>query len=258
MKIARYALPILLTACLSTASWGDVYVKNKLFQGGVSGSGAAVMVEAEPMLKSLGVTGYTMEGDKLIIGEKSLTLASGMVALKDLADATGAKMVLNASLGTIDVYQNADKPIVETPAPAARPTATAAAPVVANPTWNTTWDAAVAESKRTSKPILLNFTGSDWCGWCIKLKEEVFETPAFKAWAAKKVVLLEVDFPRHSPQPDNVKARNQELAQKFGVSGYPSIFFSNSKGEPLGPRFGYAEGGPEAWTKQAEQVMKGK
>ena len=60
-------------------------------------------------------------------------------------------------------------------------------------------------SKKTGKPIMANFTGSDWCGWCKKLKAEVFDTPEFKAWAAKNVVLVELDFPRRFQLPENIK-----------------------------------------------------
>ena len=56
-------------------------------------------------------------------------------------------------------------------------------------------------SKKTGKPIMANFTGSDWCGWCVKLKNEVFDKPAFKEWAAKTVVLVELDFPRRFQIP---------------------------------------------------------
>ncbi|MCA9777431.1 MAG: thioredoxin family protein, partial [Candidatus Eremiobacteraeota bacterium] len=62
--------------------------------------------------------------------------------------------------------------------------------------WLTDWEAAKAQAQRTNKPILINFTGSDWCGWCIRLKKEVFSQEEFKSWAGQKVVLFEADFPR--------------------------------------------------------------
>ena len=58
--------------------------------------------------------------------------------------------------------------------------------------WNTDIVKATAESKKSKKPILLFFTGSDWCGWCIKLQKEVFTTDTFKKWAKENVVLLEL------------------------------------------------------------------
>ena len=123
--------------------------------------------------------------------------------------------------------------------------------------WLTSWDEAARQSKTTGKPILMNFTGSDWCGWCIKLKKEVFTTPEFQAWAAKKVVLLEVDFPRKTQLNAKTKTQNDGLAQKYGIQGFPTIVFANAKGEQLGTA-GYEEGGPANWTKLAEQQMKKK
>ena len=130
------------------------------------------------------------------------------------------------------------------------------APVMAE-NWHTSWKDAAAESKKTGKPILADFTGSDWCGWCIKLKKEVFSTPEFQAWAAKKVVLLEVDFPRKTQLDAKTKTQNDGLAQKYGIQGFPTIVFANAKGEQLGTA-GYEEGGPANWTKLAEQQMKKK
>jgi protein disulfide-isomerase len=82
-------------------------------------------------------------------------------------------------------------------------------------------------SKKTGKPILANFTGSDWCGWCKKLKYEVFDQPAFKEWAEKTVVLVELDFPRRFQIPQKYKEQNAGLQQAFKVSGYPTIWVFN-------------------------------
>ena len=122
-------------------------------------------------------------------------------------------------------------------------------------TWHTDWQSASAESKETGKPILMDFTGSDWCGWCIRLKAEVFDTEAFRTWADKNVVLLEIDFPRGSEQPQSVVEQNRKLAQDYGVRGFPTIVFSNAKGEELG-RYGYDRGGPSVWTSKAEKMLK--
>jgi protein disulfide-isomerase len=124
-------------------------------------------------------------------------------------------------------------------------------------TWHTTWEAAARESKRTGKPILMDFTGSNWCGWCKKLKSEVFSTPEFSSWANKHVVLMELDFPRPNNQPEAIQKQNQELSEKYGVQGFPSVLFVNPKGEVLG-EYGYDEGGPQVWTAKAEKMLKKK
>jgi protein disulfide-isomerase len=121
--------------------------------------------------------------------------------------------------------------------------------------WMTDFKAACAAAKKAKKPILADFTGSDWCGWCIKLKDEVFSTPEFKAWAAKNVILLEVDFPRQKEQSEDLKKQNKELGTKYQVGGYPTVLFLDAKGKVLG-KSGYLPGGPEAWLKDASKQLK--
>ena len=93
-----------------------------------------------------------------------------------------------------------------------------------NAGWLTNLDEAYALSKKTGKPILANFTGSDWCGWCKKLTASVFVHDEFKQWAEKNVVLLELDYPRRKQLPENIKIQNQNLQQAFHVGGYPTIW----------------------------------
>ena len=123
--------------------------------------------------------------------------------------------------------------------------------------WMTDYSKALALSKKTGKPILADFTGSDWCGWCIKLQKEVFTTKEFGAWAKKNVILLELDYPRRKIQPAGVVKQNEILAEKYKIEGYPTILFLGSKGQVLG-QYGYDQGGPKAWTANAEKMLKGK
>ncbi len=118
-------------------------------------------------------------------------------------------------------------------------------------------------SKKTGKPILANFTGSDWCGWCKKLKYEVFDKAAFKTWAKDKVVLLELDFPRRFKLPEDIKKQNYSLAQAFHVTGYPTIWVfklgKDEKGsftiDALG-KTGYVAGGPANFIKGVEDMFE--
>lgn len=130
--------------------------------------------------------------------------------------------------------------------------------------WYIDFDKAARVSMETGKPILADFTGSDWCGWCIRLKKEVFNTPTFKEWAKKNVVLLELDFPRRVPQTDKIKKQNKELQQFFGVRGYPTIHIFNVsiqnekiQIESLG-KSGYIAGGPNPWIANAEKILANK
>lgn len=133
------------------------------------------------------------------------------------------------------------------------------------PGWLTSIEEANALSEKTGKPIMANFTGSDWCGWCKKLRREVFDTPEFIAWAKDNVILLELDFPRSFQIPDNIRQQNQQMQRALGVSGYPTIWFftltNNDQGQininPLG-RTGYVPGGPSAFIKVANEQIKKK
>lgn len=117
--------------------------------------------------------------------------------------------------------------------------------------WYDNLEEATKISKKTNKPILANFTGSDWCGWCIRLDKQVFSTDEFKKWADENVVLLTVDFPRRKQLPQNIVAQNNALQSAFQVRGYPTIWMFNVGAEktdltPLG-KTGYVKGGPDKW-----------
>ena len=91
--------------------------------------------------------------------------------------------------------------------------------------WNTDMNKAIEISHNTEKPLMLFFTGSDWCGWCIKLQKAVFSKPDFVKWATKNVVLVELDFPRRTKISEELTAQNRNLQQMFGVRGYPTVWF---------------------------------
>lgn len=90
--------------------------------------------------------------------------------------------------------------------------------------WLVKVEEAFAQSQATGKPILANFTGSDWCGWCKRLSASVFKKEKFKTWAADNVILLELDFPRRKQLPAEIRSQNQQLQQAFGVSGFPTVW----------------------------------
>jgi thioredoxin-related protein len=119
--------------------------------------------------------------------------------------------------------------------------------------WLDDLDKAKAQAKAENKKILLDFTGSDWCGWCIKLDKEVFSQQAFKDYAAKHLVLVEVDFPRKSQLPEATKKQNEELQKKFKINGFPTVVITTASGTKRG-ELGYVEGGPEAFLKELKKV----
>jgi len=93
-----------------------------------------------------------------------------------------------------------------------------------NPGWLVKMEEAYAQSKKLNKPIMANFTGSDWCGWCKRLTAAVFSQDEFKKWAEKNVILLELDFPRMKQLPDEIRNQNAGLQHAFQVSGYPTVW----------------------------------
>jgi len=119
--------------------------------------------------------------------------------------------------------------------------------------WLTDLDAAKQQAAAEKKDILIDFTGSDWCGWCIKLDKEVFSTPAFKA--QKDFVLVSLDFPRKKELPADQKAKNDALAKAWGIQGFPTIILANAAGEPYA-QTGYKQGGPEAYLAHLAELRK--
>lgn len=93
--------------------------------------------------------------------------------------------------------------------------------------WHTDVAAATQLSIKEKKPLLLFFTGSDWCGWCIKLQKDVLKTSEFATWAMQNVILVELDFPRTKPQEEALRLQNAQLAQMFGIRGYPTVWLVN-------------------------------
>lgn len=123
--------------------------------------------------------------------------------------------------------------------------------------WLNDYKKAQDEAKTNHKLLLLNFTGSDWCGWCIKFDKDILSQPQFKNYAHDNLVLLELDFPRRKPQPTEVKKQNLQLAQQYEVLGFPTIVVLNSSGQKLWQYDGYFPGGPEAFIAQLEKLPKG-
>lgn len=90
--------------------------------------------------------------------------------------------------------------------------------------WVTDLNEAHKLSQESGKPIFGFFTGSDWCGWCMKLQRDVFAKEAFKEWANKNVILLELDFPRRKALSPELQQQNASLQQAFKVMGYPTVW----------------------------------
>ncbi len=115
-------------------------------------------------------------------------------------------------------------------------------------TWLTDLPAAKAQAGREGKPVLINFTGSDWCGWCMKLRAEVFTQPEFEDYANKNLVLVEIDFPKRKPLPAAQKKANSDVADRLRIQGYPTLVLLNSQGNEV-HRLGYQPGGAQSFVQ---------
>ncbi len=120
--------------------------------------------------------------------------------------------------------------------------------------WSSDFAAAKKEAAESKKDLLIDFTGSDWCGWCIKLNKEVFSQEPFKAGVKDKFVLVELDYPQDkSKLSAETLKQNEELAKKYPVQGFPTILLTDSDGKPFATT-GYQKGGPEAYVKHLDEL----
>lgn len=130
-----------------------------------------------------------------------------------------------------------------------------AASMAAESGWLTDFEAAKKQAKEENKPILINFTGTDWCGWCIKIEKEIFSKDEFKAYAKENLILMEVDFPEKKKQTDELKAQNKKLDKEFKIEGYPTIFLIDAEGKKLSEDIGYREGGAQAYVDHLKELL---
>ncbi|MFK7852077.1 MAG: thioredoxin family protein [Akkermansiaceae bacterium] len=122
--------------------------------------------------------------------------------------------------------------------------------------WLTDFEAAKAQAKKEGKPIFINFTGTDWCGWCIRLEKEVFEKEEFKKYAKESLVLMEVDFPRKKKLPKEVAEQNKKLDKEFKIEGYPTLYLLDADGKKISGDVGYREGGAAAYVEHLKSLLK--
>jgi len=128
--------------------------------------------------------------------------------------------------------------------------------------WHKDVNEAISASNKEKKPLLMFFTGSDWCGWCIRLQNEVLKTPEFQKWAEENVILVELDYPRRTAQDNDIRNQNAALQQAFGIQGFPTVYFTNAETDNGKVNFkglgktGYVAGGPSAWLAVADGILK--
>ncbi len=121
--------------------------------------------------------------------------------------------------------------------------------------WKTDFEKASATAKSSGKYMLLDFSGSDWCGWCIRLEKEVFSQDAFNDFADENLVCVLVDFPRAKEQTEELKKQNLDLARKYSIRGYPTIIILSPNGTSVG-KTGYLQGGPWEYARHLKEIIE--
>lgn len=119
--------------------------------------------------------------------------------------------------------------------------------------WLQNHASAIKQAKAEGKDILMDFTGSNWCGYCIRLNRDVFSRDQFVAYAPKKFVLLELDFPKPGHPDPKIQAQNDDLQRRFNVEGFPTIVLCDSEGRPYAVT-GYQPGGPNEYIEHLEEL----
>lgn len=125
-------------------------------------------------------------------------------------------------------------------------------------TWTMDFDAAAKLAGEKKVPLLLNFTGSDWCHWCIHMDKTVFAKDDWKSYAKDNLVLVTLDFPRNSVAiPENYQKRNQELQAKYQVRGYPTYLILDSDAETVLGQLGAGQDvTPSQFVKQCQTAIR--
>ncbi len=121
--------------------------------------------------------------------------------------------------------------------------------------WISNIEQAVETAGKENRSVLVNFTGSDWCSWCFRLRDEVFTMPAFAEYSSSALVLVEIDFPKKKVLPDDVKRYNEGVLRKYGVRGFPTVILLNGKGEEIA-RTGYVQGGAAVYVEHLKNLVK--
>ena len=144
---------------------------------------------------------------------------------------------------------------------AANPEEAADAPAVSKSVpkgWTEDFEAAKQQAAKEGKLILIDFSGSDWCGWCKRMDEEVFTKDRFVREASKKFVLVAIDSPSDkSILSALARKQNRELAVKYGVRGYPTVVIVDPDGKEVKRHSGYRSGGPNGYMKYLRELTRG-
>ena len=152
-------------------------------------------------------------------------------------------------LTTIPAGARAIQP--ESYAPALSPKVTRPAPL-----WGRDLERAQRQARAEQKQVLVSFVGSDWCGWCLRMRREVFAKPEFQNFAQTNLVLVEVDFPRDNRQSATERETNATLARRFGVTSVPTLVLLDGSGQKV-RSWGFEDGGARHYLAEFRKAAAG-
>jgi thioredoxin-related protein len=118
--------------------------------------------------------------------------------------------------------------------------------------WLTSLPDALKEAKEAKKAVMINFTGSDWCPWCVRMDKEVFNTPEFAKYAKENLVLVMLDYPRKKELAAELKKANAELKTKYEIKGFPTYILLSGDGKELDRQVGYLQGSLKAFAAKLD------
>lgn len=124
--------------------------------------------------------------------------------------------------------------------------------------WTMDLDAAVKVAAERKLPILLNFSGSDWCVWCKAMEKMVFRQDSWKEYAKSNLVMVLIDFPEAEELvPEKYRRRNGALKEKFGAEGYPTYIVLDDDGQTVLGKLGAGEDKtPEIFRAELRQILR--
>jgi protein disulfide-isomerase len=128
--------------------------------------------------------------------------------------------------------------------------------LIKHPEWGQDLPTALNQARTEHKNVLLDFTGSDWCEWCMKFDNDILKHNDFLDYAGRNLILVRLDFPRRTPLSPDLKAANDELSKRFQVNGFPTFILLNADGRELGRQVGYLEGGPASFLSELDSYAR--
>ncbi len=124
--------------------------------------------------------------------------------------------------------------------------------------WTTDYETSLAKAKMEKKPVLLLFTGSDWCPPCKRLHRVIFDSKEFEEYSKDNLILILADFPKRKEHrlPAEQRIKNEKLARKYGVRGFPTTLILDTDGEEIDRRVGYSGITPKQYIERIKEISK--